>query len=424
MRVSIARSITLLVCHSALFAGALDEVPPWRALNTEARQAIDAKDYAKLREKLLALKPLLPGNPRIAYNLAAAEALLGHKEAALAALHAWAAMGLVYDLNSDADFSSLRGSVEFADVLARLAANKQATAQTTHVASIAEKDLIPEDLAFDPKTHRFFVSSVRTGRIVTTNSAMKEFTTFAKSEWSVLALQVDPVRRILWASTGWVPHCEHCVKSDEDKTALLAFDADSGALKQRIESPVPGLLGDMTIGRRGDIFVSEGIHGAVFHLPRGSAALLRLDQPGEFPSPQTPALSADEKTLYVPDYVRGIAAIDLATRQTRWLQPADGIALTGIDGLYLYRRFFIAVQNGTTPPRLMRFSLDLKHQEILEANTPHLGEPTHGTIVKQGSNDLFYFLANTGWGDYDAQGKKKDGSAPVQSSIRSVRLNR
>src|SRR5271170_4417923 len=153
----------------------------------------------------------------------------------------------------------------------------------------------------------------------------------------------------------------------------------------------------MTISRSGEIYVSEGIHGAVLRLRPGAKNLDRLDVPREFPSPQTPALSMDEQTLYVPDYVRGIAAMTLSTGAVTWLKPADDIALNGIDGLYIYRDSFLAVQNGTTPARILRFSLDLRKQEVLEANAPGLGEPTHGTIV----GDTFYFLANTGWDQYD-----------------------
>ena len=119
----------------------------------------------------------------------------------------------------------------------------------------------------------------------------------------------------------------------------------------------------MTMSRHGDIYVSESNHGAVFRLRQGSNELERLDVPGEFASPQTPALSADEKTLYVPDYIRGIAALDLSSRTVTWPKPVENIALNGIDGLYLYRDSFIAVQNGTNPPRLMRFSLDLQKQQ-------------------------------------------------------------
>ena len=53
---------------------AADPEPRWRELNGAARAALQAKDYAKLRSTLLEMRPLLPGSPRIAYNLAASEA--------------------------------------------------------------------------------------------------------------------------------------------------------------------------------------------------------------------------------------------------------------------------------------------------------------------------------------------------------------
>jgi len=154
-------------------------------------------------------------------------------------------------------------------------------------------------------------------------------------------------------------------------------------------------------------------------LPQGANAFERLDVPGEFLSPQTPALSADGKVLYVPDYVRGIAAITLKDRKLRWLRPGAHITLTGIDGLYLDHGSFIAVQNGVTPERIVRISADLQEQTVLEANWPGLGEPTHGVVVGRD----FYFLANTGWNAFDAQGKKVPGALAVESSLWRLALN-
>jgi sugar lactone lactonase YvrE len=400
----------LLACFVLLAA---DTEPRWVVLNRAAGQAVKAKDYATLRETLLALKRLMPGNPSVVYKLAVADAALGDAPAALAELRNIAGMGLIYDFPADADFSSLRESGEFAAIVKKVDGNKKAVSHSSPAFALAERDLLPEDIAYDAKTRRFFVSSVRQAKVITADGK-----DFATSDWPVLALRVDSRRRILWAAAGWLPQCARCEASDKDKTALLAFDLDSGALKQRIESPVQGLLGDMTISRAGEIYVSEGINGAVFRLRPGAEKLDRLDVPGEFPSPQTPALSADEKTLYVPDYVRGIAAITLSTGTVTWLQPADDIALNGIDGLYVYRDSFIAVQNGTTPARIVRFSLDLHKQEVLEANTLGLGEPTHGTVV----GDTFYFIANSGWDEYDDQGKKKAGSGAVESTVRKMAL--
>jgi len=406
------RAVWILIGAASLLVAA-DLEPRWVVLNHAAGQAIKAKDYAKQRETLRELKPLMPGNPRIIYNLASADAALGDARAALAELRNLAGMGLVYDFAADEDFASLRKSSEFGAIIKQIEANKKPVSHSTLAFALTEPDLIPEDIAYDARTGRFFVSSVRKSKII-----LGDGSEFAKTDWPVLALRVDSARRILWAATGWIPHCEHCDPGDKDKTALLGFDLDSGALKQRIESPVKGLLGDMTISTRGEIFVSEGINGAVLRLRPGAKQLERMDVAGEFPSPQTPALSADEKTLYVPDYVRGIAAITLATGEVTWLKPADDIALSGIDGLYVYRDSFIAVQNGTSPARVIRFSLDLRTQELLEANAPHLGEPTHGTLV----GNKFYFLANTGWDQYDDEGKKKAGSAPVESSVRKIAL--
>jgi hypothetical protein len=60
--------------------------PRWRTLNTTAREALQAKDYTKVRATLIEMRPVIPGNPRIAYNLAAAEAMLGNREATPAAM--------------------------------------------------------------------------------------------------------------------------------------------------------------------------------------------------------------------------------------------------------------------------------------------------------------------------------------------------
>jgi sugar lactone lactonase YvrE len=397
---------------SFCWAFAEEPQPHWMAVNHAAGLAIQAKDYAKLRTTLDELQPLMPGNPRVLYNMAASDAVLGNKPKALEELQNLAAAGLIYDLAADADFEGLRNLPEYAAVVKHMDRNRGSIAGATEVQLFKERDLLPEDIAYDARKRGFLVSSVSGSKIIHADSG----DVLAKTDWSVLALRIDTSRRILWAAIAWLPHCQACKPEDKDKTALVSYQLDSGVLLKRYDSPVPGMFGDMTISRKGDIYVSEGIHGAVFKLADGKFE--RLDTPGEFPSPQTPALSKDERTLYVSDYVRGIAALDLKTHQVKWLNPASDVILSGIDGLYVYRNSFLAVQNGTNPARIVRWSLDLKRQQILETNTPGLGEPTHGTLV----GDQFYFLANTGWSEYDENGKKKSGSAPVVSSIRKIDL--
>jgi hypothetical protein len=149
--------------------------------------------------------------------------MLGNREAALAALRDWSAMGLVFDVGADDDFASLRGTPEFQKVLDRVAQSKSPVSQATAAFTLHARDLLPEDIAYDRKTRRFFISSVRKGIILTIGSA-GDSREFARSEWPILALRIDPGRHLLWATTGYVPHGEGVKESDKDKTALLAFE--------------------------------------------------------------------------------------------------------------------------------------------------------------------------------------------------------
>ncbi len=388
--------------------------PAWRSVAEEGQRAMRAKDYGKLADVLVRLKPLMPGNARNAYNLAATQAHLGDRRAALDGLRQLGRMGVRYDLDADADFAALRSDAEYLAVKTRMAENAKPVTHSQQSFELGEKDLIPEDIAHDAKSGRFFIGSVRQAKIITADGKL-----FATTDLPVFALRIDETRRILWAATGWVPQCARCDPAGKDKSALLAFDLDSGRQTRRIESPVKGVLGDMTIGKRGDLYVADGVQGALFRLKAGEQKLERLDSPGELPSPQTPCLSYDETVLYIPDYVRGIAEMTLATRAVRWLVPAADIAINGIDGLYCRAHSFIAVQNGTRPPRIVRLSRDLQKQEVLESGWPGLGEPTHGTVV----GDHFYFLTNTGWDAYDDNGQRQPGAASVTSTVRERALD-
>jgi len=103
-------------------------------------------------------------------------------------------MGLVYDVGADDDFASLRDTPEFRRVLDRVAQSKSPVSHAAAAFTIPARDILPEDIAYDSKTRRFFISSVHKGIILTIDSA-GDSREFARSEWPVLALGIDPGRR-------------------------------------------------------------------------------------------------------------------------------------------------------------------------------------------------------------------------------------
>ena len=136
----------------------------------------------------------------------------------------------------------------------------------------------------------------------------------------------------------------------------------------------------------------------------------------------------DGKHIFVPDYLRGIGVLSTATKQVRWLSMDGRFALNGIDGLYFEDGTLIAVQNGTSPERVIAFRLDhmlerVESETIVERSTGTLGDPTHGVVV----GDQFYYLANSGWDVTDEHGNIKPGatlSAPriMRVPLRELRI--
>ncbi len=424
--------------------------PNWQGLNHSAKLAHDAKDYPTYRAQVGRLYALLSGHPDTVLGMAKAEALLGRPAAALEWLDAYAAMGLVRDVSDQPDLASLRQADGYAAVLARLDANKRPRSRAVRAFTLPDPGLLTEDIAYDPGTGRFFVSSIREAKIVAIGkdgSGARDFVPAGRDAiWGVLALAVDARRRVLWATTAAMPQTHGYRAEDQGHTAVLRYDLTTGKLQKRYDLPLPPtmrpapegsaagsepvpaekrecVLGDMTVAPDGDVFVSEGVNGAVYTIGHARDELEVLVAPGTFISPQTPAVTPDGRRLLVADYVRGIGIVDLATRAVTWVTHPREVAVNGIDGLYLYGDSLLAVQNGTEPNRVVHLYLDptltrILRWEPLDSNSPGLGAPTHGTVV---GRDFFY-LANSGWDHLADDGSVKPGAALTPAEVRRVAL--
>jgi hypothetical protein len=424
--------------------------PTWKELSHSAKVAHDSKDYPAYRAQVGRLYDLLSGHPDTVFGMAKAEALLGHPAAALEWLGAYAAMGLVRDLSEQPDLASLRKADGYPAVLARLEANKRPRSHSVRAFTLPDPGLLTEDIAHDPGTGRFFVSSIREAKIVAIGKdggGVRDFVPAGRDAiWGVLALAVDARRGVLWATTAAMPQTRGYREADQGHTAVLRYDLATGKLQKRYDLPLPPtmrpapkgsaagfvpvpaeerqrVLGDMTVAPDGDVFVSEAVTGAVYTIGHARDELEVLVAPGTFISPQTPAVAPDGRRLLVADYVRGIGIVDLATRAVTWVTHPREVAVNGIDGLYLDGDSLLAVQNGTEPNRVIRLYLDptltrVLRWEPLDSNSPGLGAPTHGTVV---GRDFFY-LANSGWDQLADDGSVKPGAALTPAEVRRVVL--
>jgi sugar lactone lactonase YvrE len=418
----------LLVISCKLFGGEATWIDRYVQAATAANKTCAAKEFAECRGHLLRAHQILGGRADIVYRLASVEARLGNKQAALDWLSLYSKSGLTFaDPASQSEFDGLKNDPEFEAILARLKAARQPVSSSRPFLTLAEKDLVAEDIGYDPASERFFVSSVRHRKIVSVSKSGKT-TDFvpedATNVWAILAVRVDSKRKVLWASTAAMPEAIGFTKDTEGRSALLKYSLESGALLKRydLKAGEKHALGDMTVSSSGDVYASDGL-GAVYWIEHTRDTIETLFDKGTFRSPQTPALTPDEKRLFVPDYSRGITVVDLATKQWKLLEHPRELSLGGIDGLYLRDRTMLAVQNGTEPPRLIRMFLDdsltrVTQWETVEANWPGLGAPTHGVVV----GNQFYFIANSGWDRMNDDGSVKAGAAFDAPQIRQMNI--
>jgi len=385
------------------------------ALAKEAREAYDKGDRETFRTNYEELVRRRPGDVYLLYNLACGQALTGQSEAAQRTLADIAAHRAWSDFDADDDFASIRQTEGYKKAKATLEAVRtdRVSSGATRAFVIPEKGLVPEGVAYDPKTRSFFVSSIRKRKIlrIGPDGKVTEFVSPARDGLrSAAGLRVDPARRALWVASEAIPSMDGYVKDQPLQAAVFEYDVDTGKLRKEYVPPAaagdPPGFDDLTVAPDGRVYVNDGFHPRIWTIPPGGELSVFVEDDA-MGGTQGLALSADGKILYASDY-RGLFAVDVATRRVRRLSVPPELALNGIDGLVSSKGRLIAIQNGVRPHRVIRLDLSpdgltITGGRILEMNHPDFDEPTLGVAVE----DTLYFTA-------DSQGQKfLDEKKPV-----------
>ena len=400
----------------------------WRDHSAAGESARASGDWANYRYHLVRMREEIGYHPAILYGLARADARLGRVEDAVLWLRTYGATGLVREISTDADLAVLRGDSAWASLVDQLErVNGQPVSSGQLAFTLPDAEFMPEGIAHDAGSGRFFVSSARTGRILAhvPGGAFSEFVPAARdSQWSMLALAVDSARGTLWAVTSALPAYRGLAATDSGRSAVLAYDLATGALRRRIEAPddAAHAFGDITVAPDGEVFVSDAMAGVVFRIEAGGEDLEPMAA-DELVSPQGLAVTSDGRRLLVADYVRGIAIVERATGAVSWLEHGDSVVVAGTDGLVRVGHSLIAVQNGVTPKRVVLLRLDEAERRVvawlpLESATPLLSEPTQAVVV---GRDL-YFIANAGWDRLADDGTVREGTSLEPGVVLRVRL--
>lgn len=405
---------------------AVDSASVARAAWSSAVKAFRLKDIATARAEVERASSAWPTQPTYVWYRAALAAEQGDTAAVASALRDYARLGLGRDL-SDSTLDRFRARPWFAAVAKEHELNRAVLARSRVRHTLSDSTLWPEGVDHDARTGNFYVASVRQRTIVEVAADGRERELWPRDQSGVGAafgVRVDPRRNILWATMSGLRQMSGFAPSDSAIAALLEIRIRDGAILRRWDLS-PGrkhTLGDLAVGPQGDVFVTDSDDPVLYRLRPGGDTLEALRNP-LFRSLQGIAPSPDANVIYVADYSHGLLRVDLRSSRVTRVDEAANITTLGCDGIVWHENAIVAVQNGVSPARVMRFGLDaagtrVVGADVLDRNWVIADEPTIGTIV---GND-FVYVANSQWEKYSAEGNRVPGSKLTRPVLLAVPL--
>ncbi len=361
------------------------------------------RSAVKAFESIVALNP---GDDYSLYLLAAAQTISGQSPAAMESLSKLRSMKSCL-VPRPSTFDELNEMPSYDEIVKEIKSNAEALRSSEAAFSVAEKDLIPEGIAFDPAEKAFYVSSLYKRKIVRIDASGKvmDFTTPGQDGlYSVLGMKVDAGRNHLWVVSSAEPEMKGYHKKEGNLAALFQYDLKTKKLIKKIATDASSshLLNDLSIDSGGTVYVTDTDTGEIFRIAKDSDKLEVFAPKGTFVNPNGIDISTDGKQLFVADAVQGIYKIDTQTRAVQFLLYPKGIPTAGLDGMYFYDQSLIGISNVVSHGRVLRFRLNpamdqITATEVLECNHPSFKYPTNGVIVK----DELYYIANSQNKSYD-----------------------
>ena len=339
---------------------------------------------------ILALSSQVPDRGAVFYYLAVDYALLGDSRKAISYLQQCTHLREGFDPAEDPAFESLRAEPEFQSLVRQVLSEFPKKHSASWAFSVAQKDLIPEGLAVDPRSHRFYMSGTNRRKIVSIapNGAVSDFVSEATYNLqSVCGIRVDWRTEDVWANT--------CPENGEG-AELLHFDVQ-GKLLERFPASGPGphLFNDLVLQGSAAVYLTDSLANEILRFDRRTHAFTTLALPRQIYYPNGIALSDDQRALYIADAF-GVFRYDLQTHAAREVLPGPSTTISGFDGLYWYRGSLVGIQNSLGSSRVVQFRLSpdgshVTRTNILEYRTDYVKRPTTGAI----DNGILYFMTNT-----------------------------
>lgn len=398
--------VFVLLAHISIFAQSTDD------RNAAARATL---------ERIQALRKERPNDGLLVYYEAAFQSQLGQNKLAFELLRSLKGRKLGLIPVRELGFDAIWNDEEFQAIRKELADEDVKTPDAPVAFRLKDPKLIPEGIAYDPTSKRFFLGSIPQHKIVVTDGKgeTRDFSAPRDKLDAVLGLAVDAARGHLYAvSTNGF---EDSGKT-ERRNAVMCYSLKDGRLIDRVAAPEAMQLNDVAIAPDGTVYATDSEGSTVFRKKADEKGFTRLGEAGGVRGANGITLGKDG-ILYVT-LSTGIARVDTATGIVTRLSQPDTVVTGGIDGLYWYDGHLFGIQNSTNPGRVVRIALTDNGNKIAGLTVlqshhhPDFDEPTTGAIA----NGALNVIGNSYVGHYQPDGSIRDTAELKGTAIVAVPL--
>lgn len=386
-------AIALLVCFqvpSAFAAGPVAESQVFIRDAVSAYQAGDLSGYVSAMESALELNPASLSSQ---YNLACGYALTGRPDDAMRLLEQLARTGMDFGQARDPDLDTLRDDPRFEALLVELEDKVETLSASEPYFEFPQLGVVPEGIAHDAATDRFFFSSMRTGDVYALGGdrRVSRFASLPENgRMSAIGMTVDATRGLLWVAAAAFDLAERYAVEDAGRSGLFGFDLVTGSLQHEYQLENSGFgLNDVTVGPDGQVFTSGQ---ALRRLDEDAGTLVPVETSIELFATNGITVHDDGRTVFTSSYPVGVATVDLETGTAQFLDLPTELSLYGVDGLYWHNGYLYAVQNGARPWRLLRLALNDSLTSVVSADVLELGNPATTPMTGAIVGDTMYYV--------------------------------
>ena len=257
--------------------------------NLELRQA----NYDEAVQQFGRVLAFNPRDDVATYLSAVARALSGQPDAALEWLQRLFQVGSCL-VPLESSFARIASDQRFKDVAAIIRAQAPKTHPSRIAFTLAERDLVPQGIAWDARDKVFYVSSIRKRKIVKAAprgpgepADAEDFIGPGEGDVdAILGMRVDPVRRRLWAVSSVQPGPPEAQAHPFGTAALLCYDLDTRRLERRFTvGQEAHLFNDVAVDGKENVYVTDILTGTVFVRRAGDVALRPLTSAGSLVAP-------------------------------------------------------------------------------------------------------------------------------------------